>query len=183
MCPRSLCAVRCFNTQTAVDVSDICTWWTTVILIMGKTWIPPIRTPYQNQYGAGSGISGLYLWLHLTLTCMATLKQDSICNLTMVATVIVLHSSQKETWSPLLTSLTFLQNKIKLANNTGKVTDFLAFLHLYGQNMWIRHSWHGVTYPFPVVGHLSDAPSSVGLTAKTVLPPSEKKKNKQKTCK
>ena len=34
----------------------------TIILIMGKTWRPRIWAPCQYHDGAGSGISGVYLW-------------------------------------------------------------------------------------------------------------------------
>ena len=57
MLPRSLHAV-----QTAVDVDGIRTWRTTVILIMGKTWRPPMWAPYRDENGAGSGNSLVYLW-------------------------------------------------------------------------------------------------------------------------
>ena len=63
MRPRSSCtAVRHFthvyhHAQTAVDAGDICTWWTTVIFITGKTWIPPLWAPCRDKNGAGSGIS------------------------------------------------------------------------------------------------------------------------------
>ena len=45
MHPGSLCALRCFthvhlHAQTSVDASNMRTWWTTVILITGKTQIP-----------------------------------------------------------------------------------------------------------------------------------------------
>ena len=39
------------------------TWRITVILIAGKIWIPPIGVPCWDKDGAGSGISGLYLWV------------------------------------------------------------------------------------------------------------------------
>ena len=38
------------------------TWQITVILIRGKTWIPPLWTLCRNKDGAGCRISGLYLW-------------------------------------------------------------------------------------------------------------------------
>ena len=38
---------------------SIHTWRTTVILITGKTWRPPIWAPCWNKYGAASGISGV----------------------------------------------------------------------------------------------------------------------------
>ena len=46
----------------------------------------------------------------------------------------------------------------------------------------IFYSYHSfLPNNFPVVGHLSDAPSNIGLTAKTVIPPQKKgKKNKNK---
>ena len=39
--------------------------WTAVILIMRKTWRPPIWGPCWDQDGSGSGISGVYLWFYL----------------------------------------------------------------------------------------------------------------------
>ena len=55
MRPRSARAVLCFTrvylhaqTVHVVDAGDICMWWTTVVLIKGKTWRP--------QYEPHSGI-------------------------------------------------------------------------------------------------------------------------------
>ena len=53
-----------FHTQTAVDASDTCTRWTTVIFT-GKTWLLQIWAPGREQNGAGSGISLVYLWAGL----------------------------------------------------------------------------------------------------------------------
>ena len=39
-----------------------CRWRTAGILITGNTQRPPIWAPCRNQDGAGSGISGIYLW-------------------------------------------------------------------------------------------------------------------------
>ena len=71
MRPWSLHAVRHFtrvylHTRTVVDAGDICTWWTTFILITGKTWRPLIWAPCRIQDGAGSGISRVYLWANPT---------------------------------------------------------------------------------------------------------------------
>ena len=52
MRPRSSHAVRRLTRSDRI----------TVILITGKTRIPPIGAPCQDKGGAGSGISGLYLW-------------------------------------------------------------------------------------------------------------------------
>ena len=66
MCPPFLCAVWRFkfvylHAQTEVDAGDIHTWQTTVILIINpKT---PIWAQCQDKYGAGSGISPVYLWV------------------------------------------------------------------------------------------------------------------------
>ena len=49
------------HVRTAVDVGDIRTWRTTVILITWKTRRPPIWAPCRNKDSAGSGISGVYL--------------------------------------------------------------------------------------------------------------------------
>ena len=46
-----------------VHSGNWCTWWTTIILITGKTWRLPNWAPCRDQDGAGSSISGAYLWL------------------------------------------------------------------------------------------------------------------------
>ena len=67
MRPWSLRAVQPFtcvylHAKAAVDAGDMRTWRTTVILITGKTWRPPIWAPCRNQNGVGSWISRVYLW-------------------------------------------------------------------------------------------------------------------------
>ena len=93
MRPRSSHTVRCFthvylHAQTAVDEGDIRTRWTTVILIAGKTWRPPIWAPCQDKNGAGSGISPVYLWVTPMFKCnviandirLSILLSFKICN-------------------------------------------------------------------------------------------------------
>ena len=53
-----------FQAQTAVDVGDVLTWWTTVILITAKTLRPPFWAPCRDKNCAGSGISLVYLCRH-----------------------------------------------------------------------------------------------------------------------
>ena len=66
------------HARTAVDAGDICTWRTTVILITGQTRRPPIWAPCRNQDGAGSGISGVYLW-----SCISSKTVFQLCNLSV----------------------------------------------------------------------------------------------------
>ena len=54
----------CFYAQTAVHLGSIHTLRTTVILIMEKTQRPQIEPHMPGKDGAGSGISGVYLWFH-----------------------------------------------------------------------------------------------------------------------
>ena len=69
MCPWSLCAIMLrfthvyLHAQTAVNTSDVRTWWITVILIMGKTQIPHIGAPCRDENGNDSWISSLNLWV------------------------------------------------------------------------------------------------------------------------
>ena len=61
MCPRSSCGVsHVFIVMLRPHYIRI--WWITVILIVGKTRIPPIGAPCRDKNGAGSGISLVYLW-------------------------------------------------------------------------------------------------------------------------
>ena len=50
------------HAQTAVDEGDVRTWRIMVILIVGKTQIPPIGASCQKENGADSCISHLNLW-------------------------------------------------------------------------------------------------------------------------
>ena len=52
----------CLHAQTVVHVGNTPTLQTTVILITGKTRWPQNWAPCQNKDGAGTGISGVYLW-------------------------------------------------------------------------------------------------------------------------
>ena len=58
-----LSACDCFHAQPAVHAINLRTWRTTIIFITGKTRRPPNWAPCQDQDGAGSGISGVYLWV------------------------------------------------------------------------------------------------------------------------
>ena len=64
-CNYNLCAPCCVSHMFIFKLRPhyICFWQVTVILIVGKTWIPPIVALCLDKDGAGSGISGLYLWL------------------------------------------------------------------------------------------------------------------------
>ena len=67
MRPQSSHAVQHFtrvylHARTAINTGDIRTWRTTIVLITKNTQRPPIWAPCRNKDGAGSGISGVYLW-------------------------------------------------------------------------------------------------------------------------
>ena len=70
-CAHDLCppcgVLRVFylRAQTAVDAGDIPTWRTVVILIMGKTWKPPIWAPCWGKNNTGYGISLVHLCIPL----------------------------------------------------------------------------------------------------------------------
>ena len=70
MCPRSLRTMRCFmhvylHAHTTVDAGDICSWQTTVILIMEKPKDPNPHTRIKMAQVLGSPI--LYLWISVIL--------------------------------------------------------------------------------------------------------------------
>ena len=58
---RAPCGISCMFIFT-LRPQYIRTWRIMIILIVGKTRIPPIGAPCLDKDGAGSGISGLYLW-------------------------------------------------------------------------------------------------------------------------
>ena len=61
--PCSVFALVCLHGKTTVHARNTRTWWTTVILITGNIRRSLNLALCRDQDGAGSGISGLYLWV------------------------------------------------------------------------------------------------------------------------